>query len=211
MSEKIILLIAGAALSLAGAIVAKLFDLYLQHRKVFQLEQALLEELQDIKERLFLICRSYERALQIYALDGVTPEVPLRLANPIFSKHYPDVTLKLGASQRISFALIHSYVDAINDGIDLMADREIRPSGQLTRKRLNAWGNFVKAQYTNAAMAYWHVNYHLSNRELPLLGGEGTPEHTAMLASRKKSVEHIDKLIAATRQNLTRDDFGELE
>ncbi|AZT83660.1 hypothetical protein EHN06_08975 [Marinobacter sp. NP-4(2019)] len=200
MYEKIVLIVLGAALG-------KVIDIYLQRRKVSHLQTAIIEELEDIKDRLFLVCRAYERAIQIFALGGFSPDLPLKLSNPMFKKHYSDIAIKLGASQRKSFSLIDSYVDAINDGIAKVEAAHPGTAENLSEDILDRWGDLLKGQYHNAATAYWHVNYHLSNKELPYLGDEGSEVHKAYLAQLESSEDHLKKLIEGARGNLTRDDF----
>jgi hypothetical protein len=201
MYEKILLVV-------VGAILGKLLDLFLKKRRVNQLEVALMEELEDIKERLMLIRNSYERTLKIYALKGIDPHVPLQLSNPIFNKYYVDVALKLGASQRKSLSLIHSYVDAVNNGIKMViVEQQSFTVENISKDTLDNWGTLVKSQYQNADLAYWHVNYHLSNKELPFLRGAGSEESDAMLAQRESTKKHIEQLIDDARKTLNRDDF----
>jgi hypothetical protein len=58
-----------------------------------------------------------------------------------------------------------------------------------------------------AALASWHVNYHLANSDLPFLDEAGLDVHQAMLDQIKSSKEHVEKLIADARDNLRRDMF----
>lgn len=201
MYEKVGLVILGAALG-------KAIDVYFQRRRIDHLQIAILEELEDIKDRLLLICRSYERAVQIFALGGFSPDIPLKLSNPIFKKHYSDIAIKLGASKRKSFSLIDSYIDAINKGIEKVEEAHPGASENLPEEILNRWGELLKAQYRNAATAYWHVNYHLSNKEFPDLGDDDSEVHKAYLEQERSLEEHLNKLIDGARENLKRDDFN---
>lgn len=203
MYEKITYIILGAA-------IGKLFDLYIQRRKISSFQAAILEELEDIKYRLLLICRSYERSIQIYALNGINPGVPLKLSNPLFKKHYSDIAIKLGASQRKSLSLIDSCVESVNSGIDRIEETQSYTVENLSDEKMKGWGNLLKAQYINAATAYWHVNYHLSNKELPFLDIEDSEEHKAYLSQLNSSKEHVEKLINEARENLKRDDFEQI-
>ena len=200
MYEKITYIIIGAA-------IGKLFDLYIQRRKVSSFQTAILEELEDIKYRLLLVCRSYERSIQVYALSGIDPRAPLKLSNPLFKKHYSDIAIKLGASQRKSLSLIDSCVESVNSGIDRVEEVQSYTVENLSDEAMKRWGDLLKAQYINAATAYWHVNYHLSNKELPFLDIEDSEEHKAYLSQLKSSEEHVEKLINGGRKNLKRDDF----
>ena len=194
-------------LVILGAVLGKVIDVYLQRRKIFHLQAAILEELEDTKDRLSLICRAYERAVQIFALGGFSADIPLKLSNPIFKKYYSDIAIKIGASQRQSLSLINSYVDAINNGIDKVDKAHPGTSENLSEEMLNRWGELLKGQYRNAATAYWHVNYHLSNKELPHLGEEDSDVHKSYIAQLDSSNEHLKKLIEGARDNLSRDGF----
>lgn len=193
-----------------GAVLGKLIDVHLQRRNIDRLQQALLEELEDLKERLTLICRSYERAIQIFALGGVSPDLPLKLANPIYLKHYPEVALRFGASQRKSLSLIHSYVDGVNSGIERLESALSSAIENISDVSIERWGGLLKAQYKNAATAYWHVAYHLTNRNLPILGEEGSEEHAAYIHNLRSMNDHIEKIIVGAREKLTRESFDEI-
>lgn len=200
MYEKVGLVILGAALG-------KAIDVYIQNRRIGNLKIAILEEIEDIKERLLLICRAYERAIQIFALGGFSNDIPLKLSNPIFKKHYSDIAIRLGASQRKSLSLIDSYIEVINSGIDKIEKAHPGTAENISEEILNKWGELLKAHYRNVASAYWHVSYHLSNKEFPSLDGEGSEVHKAYLAQEESTKQHIIKLIKGARENLSREDF----
>ena len=119
-----------------------------------------------------------------------------------------DVPPKLAASQRKSFALINSYVDTVNHGIETLIQNQPLTSENLQPDTLNTWGELLKGQHSNVATAYWHVNYHLSNKDHPFLDTEDISVHKAYINQLKSSEEHIQKLITDAKNNLSTTDFS---
>jgi sRNA-binding regulator protein Hfq len=198
MYEKITLIVIGIA-------IARIFDALLKRRNINKLEEALIEELEDIQNRLFNIRRSYERSIQIYALNGIEMNAQLPIPNKIYEKYFVDVALKLGSSQRMSFSLIHGYVDVVNSGIRRVEEKCISVTREKRESDLLEWGDLIKVQYQNVAIAYWYVSFHLKNKEMPYLGNDGSEAHTAMLKEIKDRREYVDKLIENARENLSKD------
>jgi sRNA-binding regulator protein Hfq len=203
MYEKIALIVIGIG-------IARVFDSLLKRRNIKQLERALVEELEDIHDRLSNIRRSYERSIQIYALNGIEMSAQLPIPHKIYDKYFVDIALKLGASQRKSFSLIHGYVEAINSGIRRVEEKCISATVDKCQSNLHEWGNLIKTQHHNTTIACWHLTLHLNNKGMPYLGEPGSEAHTAMLREIKNNNKHIDELIEDARKNLTKDQFSSL-
>ncbi|MDX5364248.1 MAG: hypothetical protein LPJ91_08860 [Pseudazoarcus pumilus] len=197
----------GALGAAAGAVLKTALDVFVQGRRVAALKQALLEELLDLKERLRLVIYSYKRSLQIYALNGVSNDLPLKLTNPVYKRYYPEVALKFGASQRQSFSIIDSCVDGVNAGIDRVEAVLAGIVESRSEQDVEKWGDILKAQYKNAALAYWHVDFHLLNQEIPFLGEAGSEAHNSYLLMIKDVESDIEKLVQGARENLSREMF----
>lgn len=200
MYEKITYIVIGVA-------IKYVFDLWQSRRTIEKLKAALIEELEDIKHRLREINFSYARALQIFALNGIEPTAQIHLSNKIYEKHYVDVALSLGASQRRSFSLVHGYVDSVNRGIDLTEERLKNIRLGENEEDLKEWGDLIKAQYMNTVVAYWHVAYHLANKDMPYLGEEGSEAHAMLMSEIKNKKKHMKKIMEDARSNLTREGF----
>lgn len=192
LSESLLLLI-------IGALLGKVLDILIQKHRISSYEKALLEELEDIKQRLLWVCRSYESSIQLYVQGGVDHSLPLKLSNPIFKKHYSEVAIRLRASQRKSFSLIDAYIDSINIGINDLHARRNKVTKENVSELLEDWGSSLKAQYINASSAYWHVNYHLKNSQFPLLGEEENDVHLAYLEQIQSSENKVQEIINAAR------------
>lgn len=199
MEEKIIFIVIGIALG-------KIADIAIQKYKTNSLEEALLEELEDIREHLEGILKFYDRTLQGFALGGFNNEVSLKLYNPIFTKHYVDVALKLNASQRKSFSFIQAYVDNVNKGLDRL-ESTLRNTDHFTEEVLEEWGETLHVQYETAAQTLWHVNYHIRNKEHPFIGGADSSNFKAKKEYLEGRKTHVEKLIEGAREHLSRDDF----
>lgn len=170
---------------------------------------ALMEELSDIKERLSYAIRSYEKSIRMYALGGVASNVQLKINNVIFKNHYPDIAIHLRASQRRSYAFIHGYIETVNDGIEQKIEMIHSFADSPSEEKLVKWGDFLAAQYGNVRLAYWHVSYHLQNREFPFLGVDDNEVYESMLKEQRSAKERFGEIVEESINNLDREMFND--
>src|SRR5262245_46150678 len=78
--------------------------------------KGLEDELEDLKPQLKRLLLIYQRKIQFYAIMGVETSVPVSINNYYFKHFYKDVFSSLNRDQRISYQLIHSSIDAFNQG-----------------------------------------------------------------------------------------------
>jgi hypothetical protein len=183
---------------------------YLYRRKI---KKCLIEELKEIKRELERTILIYSRQLQIHALKGIDNNSPIHLSHHIFKNYYKDVVLSLNMEQRISFQLIHSYIENINAGIDehheitrkLQEKNMIEGADSITEKDGVLWGNKVISEFTNAATAIWHIKYHLSNSQSPSLDPY-TEKHEQYLKYLQSVEKEISNIMEGAK-NLSREDF----
>lgn len=202
--EKIFYIVIGA---IAGVFLKWCLDIYIEKLKWSNYNDAILEELHDVKDRLHLICMSYERNLKMFTLNGLSNEIPLKVSNPLFKKHYTEIAIKLRASQRKSFSLIDAYIDGINSQIQSLSELRNSIPNRPKAKDFKEWGDMLKVGYCNAATTYWHVNYHLVNKDFPFLEVD-SEEHKAYQNQLNSSKEYLENLIETARASLTIDSFS---
>lgn len=186
------------------------FQAYFRNRRI---RRCLVEELKDLLRELQLTKLSYARALQIYRLKGIEARVPSRLNNHIFRNYYKDAVLGLNANQRISFQMIHTLIEGINDGTDavgklageLHTKNTPANSSGLTENDGQVWGSKIRAEYTNVAAAEWYVRYHLEHVRSPDLSPY-TDHHKRYLAYLESVAREIDRILESAK-SLRREDF----
>tara|TARA_R110000772_G_scaffold231052_1_gene341731 strand:+ start:1100 stop:1822 length:723 start_codon:yes stop_codon:yes gene_type:complete len=185
---------------------------FMRARKVKKCLQQELEELKSELERTLLI---YSRMLQIYGLKGIDNGSASPISNHIFKNYYKEAVLDLNKQQRISYQLIHTLVEAANNGMDEL--REV--TGRLQERNIlegtssiseqdgDLWGKKVICEFNNVAAAIWHIRYHLAYPKNPDLSPltKSHEEYLKYLGSVEKHVaEIVDKA-----KNISREKFDE--
>ena len=102
----------------AGWLLAQVTGVVRDHFRDRRMRRCLVEVVKDLRRELQRTKLFYARALQIYGRKGIEASVPSRLSNHIFRNYYKDAVLGLNANQRISFQMIHSLIEGINDAAD---------------------------------------------------------------------------------------------
>jgi len=209
--EKTILSLASV---FAGWILAQVTGILRDRLKERKIRKCLEEELNDLLKELKRTKLIYGRALQIYGLKGIDDGVPTRLNNHVFKNYYKDAVLSLNANQRISFQMIDTLVESINDGIneirrlgvELHTKHKLANSGGLSDEHGDLWGSTLKAEYTNVAAAEWHVRFHLENRRSPDLAPY-TSHHEDYLKHLETVAREVDEAVTNSAKSLRREDF----
>lgn len=161
-------------------------------------------ELDELDSELKRTLQIYTRSLQVYAKKGIDNGVATPLSNHIFKNYYKDVVLSLNKHQRISYQLIHTLIESINNGIkefgELIGELQNKimqeGSKSLSNKDIEIFGNKIKCEYINISLARWHVLHHLSNPNNPTLE-VGTQFHIEYL----KYIDQINSDIAELIEN----------
>jgi hypothetical protein len=197
----------------AGWLLAQTTGIFKDHFRDRRIRRCLVEELKDLLRELQRTKLAYARALQIYALKGIEARVPSRLNNHIFRNYYKDAVLGLNSNQRISFQMIHSLIEGINDGAgevgklagELHTKNTLANSSGPTENDGQLWGSMLRAEYTNVAAAEWQVRYHLENFRSPDLAPY-TEHHKRYLDYLDTVARDIDQILKSAK-TLRREDF----
>ena len=174
-SDDILKIAIGITSAFAGWILAQLtsgIKTWMQRKKIGEL---LLEELSDLDKEVNRLLFFYSRQLEVYGAHAISSESAAGLANPIFVNYYKDALLSLNQKQRISYQLIHSWVDLANESLsdlrrkslEVYARHASEGMNEQVAKLCDAWGKAVKAQYQSCASLQWQIRFHLKNRSGP--------------------------------------------
>ncbi len=184
---------------------------YLYRRKI---RKCLIEELNGLQSELERTLLIYSRQLQIHSLKGIDDGSPIPLSNHIFRNYYKDVVLSLNKHQRISLQLIHTMIESVNTGISeheeitsrLQEKHVLGGEGAITEEEGQLWGNKVISEFTNVALALWHIKFHLSRSKSPDLSPY-TEAHKQYL----KYLDNVNKKIRKTMDAAKELDRSEFE
>jgi hypothetical protein len=150
------------------------------------IRRAVVDELVQLGDELKRLQMNYARSIQISALPGIEPSIPLPLSNHIFANHYKDAVLAFTRVQRIAVQMIHAYVRELNLGAESLRNEteekfaRIRKGEKLDLADFDEFGNRVKCQYRMVQTARWHINHYLEHEFFPSLEPH-TDEHKSYL------------------------------
>jgi hypothetical protein len=167
-----------------------------------RLKNGLLIELEDIRAQLERMQLQNKRNLHFYALNGVPNEGSLPIHNLFFRQHFKDVFGKLNHVQRLSYQLIHSFLDALNQqqaGMTAFLEKNYEtrssPTDSAEASRvLQEFGDRVIAIHRGTMKTLWHITFHLRNRENPALDYKGSV-HESYLRFLEEVEDDIRKTI----------------
>jgi len=182
-SDKALLSLASIAI---GWLLAQGTTLLKDWLNVKRLKSGLLIELEDIRAQLDRMQLYNKRNLLFYALKGLPNEGFPSIHNLFFRQYFKDVFGKLNREQRISYQLIHSLLDNLNQQQALLMSffekkYEVRngpANSEDGHKILREFGDRVIAIHRNTMEVFWHTTYHLRNREKPELDYQGAVHET---------------------------------
>lgn len=154
-----------------------------------RLKNGLLIELEDIRAQLDRLQLQNKRNLHFYALKGIPNEGSLPIHNLFFRQYFKDVFGKLNHDQRISYQLIHSLLDTLNQQQAAMVtflekNYEVRhgpADSEEAHKALREFGDRVTAIHRNTMIVLWHITFHLRNRKNPVLDYKGSVHESYLL------------------------------
>lgn len=177
------------------------------------LRRGLLQELEDLDAQLGRILLIHARQLQIYSLGGIEPTAALPAPNMYFRYYFGEAFPFLNREQRLSYQLIHSSVDSLNErNSNLMGclrtvspEEDSKEGGKEDRDLLEEWGREVKELYRLAATTRWHIRYHLDNPNCPKLDFYGEV-HESYLQNQENIEKTIEEIISKAK-NLNRQEF----
>lgn len=182
-SDKALLSLASIAI---GWLLAQGTTLVKDWLNIKRLKNGLLIELEDIRAQLDRMQLYNKRNLQFYALKGVPNEGFLPIHNLFFRQYFKDVFGKLNREQRISYQLIHSLLDNLNQQQSSLVsffekNYEVRngpANSEDAHKMLREFGDRVIAAHRDTMKVFWHIAFHLRNREKPELDYQGAVHET---------------------------------
>ncbi|KAB7672701.1 Uncharacterised protein [Plesiomonas shigelloides] len=182
--------------------------------KCRRVKQCLIEELDEINDHVDRTLLIYTRNLQIIALNGISTTTPITITANIFKHHYKDAVLGLNKAQRQSYQLIYSQVEAINDGIKelngIIDKHDINssttePEVKILHEKIQ---QKIIAEFHNAAIAKWHIEFHLNNTDNPMMDLH-SDIHKNYIEYNKSIDENCIKIIHDAKKDLDRSQFIE--
>src|SRR5208283_1698138 len=209
MSDKVILSLVSVVV---GWLLGQGTAIFREYWTSRQLKRGLLEELEDINSQLQRTAMICARHLQVFALRGCDPAVPIPIHGLFFRQYYKDAMHKLNRQQRLSFQLIHSSLESLNKQFDDLASAGRACAGlqgpqyqALLNGAINAWGDVVKAIFFNVRDLQWYVLHHISNKRAPDLSLLGS-DHATFLLFKEEAQKEVATILEDARR-LKREDF----
>ncbi|MFQ2070401.1 hypothetical protein ACK35S_15215 [Aeromonas veronii] len=136
-------------------------------------------ELSDIDAQLENAQLTLEGNIKHICNKEFSGAFPSKIRTCVFNGFFVGVAIHLNRSQRVSYQIIHGYLDDINNELSYLVGEtrvfrdEVFSNGGIERSKLNIWMDRYRTIYTNICMARWHIRHHIDNKinpELPLSG-----------------------------------------
>lgn len=166
------------------------------------LRSGLLMELEDIQDQLQRVVLIHTRHLQIFGLKGAEATTSLPVSNMFFKQYFKDAFPYLNREQRISYQLIHSSLDELNEKSmklgkfveDKFPGSKTSSNDDETLKLVLSWGDKVTMIYKSTMILRWHIAYHLENRDRPKFDILG-PMHESYLKFEDELNEKVKTIL----------------
>ena len=169
-----------------------------------RIRKALLTELEDLQQQLEMLEQFYVQELQLVVHETVYPELPIRLANPIYIKHYTDVFLKLNYEQRNSYQTIHGLIERMNATMDLETKLVDQSRQWMSDKEyssiLKILDGIKRIQFVAIHELKWRIHYHINNKNHPVLGDADSREYKNLLKYEEKVLQDLHTILKNAKQ-----------
>jgi len=193
--------VAALAGTVIGWLLGTLTTWWREHLRLRRMATGLEDELLDIRRQTEDLVISLERSLQWVAAQGMSAVGALPIQHGFYEIAYKEVFVDLGQAQRLSFQLIHSAVDSLNDQVQRLDDH-LESSRALPKEKLPEagarWAEMVKDSFVNARLLVYYVDQHLANPLGKRVGylDEG---HRAWLEYRANAEEEADRIVEQSK------------
>lgn len=161
-----------AGLILLGVFVAQSVNYLASKRRVHKIIKLHIEELKQLSLEVDRLTLIFERQLQIASLGGINQSFALPIKAPIYAHHYSDIMAELNIDQRISYQMIHTQIDSLNQ--HLAEAREfIANLPVLSKPEESDFEKYAQSAHEGflaCKVISWHISYHLNNQSKPALG-----------------------------------------
>lgn len=184
-NEDLLRIVIGLVSAFVGWMLAQITSLITAYVKRHRIKRLLIEELKDLDVESDRLLSFYKRQLQLHGAGGIGHHGTQGLANFVFKNYYKDALLGLNQHQRISFQMIHGFVDTVNSGATEFGEitKKIQSEHLQAAKAFDfgkaskQWAEHIKAQHAMCSTLKWMVRFHLNNRKAPDLT-PGTSHHS---------------------------------
>lgn len=173
----------------------------------------LIIELKDTQEQLKRLQLIVQRQMQFFALRGIEPRTPLPIHNMFFKQFFKDAFPHLNRTQRLSYQIIHSSIDALNEQLASQSrfhneSYKLKAFGKDSDELMplvQEAGDRSIALYKGVMETMWHIQHHLNNPVSPVLDSFG-PVHRSYLVFLKELDDDVKKFLEAAK-GLKREDL----
>ncbi|HEA3086685.1 hypothetical protein [Aeromonas dhakensis] len=137
-------------------------------------------ELSDIDVQLENAQSIFEKNIKHIFNREFNGSYPSKIRACVFNGYFGEVAIHLTRSQRVSYQIIHGYLDDINDEIIYLRSEtrifrdDAFSNGKIERSKLDIWMDRYRSIYTNICMARWHIMHHINNKSKPELPTSGS-------------------------------------
>ncbi|MGU5682007.1 hypothetical protein [Aeromonas allosaccharophila] len=166
--------------ALVGFVSAQFYTFIQARININKIKKNIFLELSDVDNQLKNAQSTLEKNIKHICNKEFSGAYPSKIRACIFNGFFVDIAIHLNRSQRVSYQIIHGYLDDVNNELSYLVGEtrvfryEAFSNGGIERSKLNIWMDRYGAIYTNICMARWHIRHHIDNKinpDLPLSGG----------------------------------------
>ena len=128
-------------------------------RKVNNLKNALFEEIKDGLSWLERNQLTLEKIIQLIVLNHYAEEAPVPVPTHIYDTHFPEISVHLTRSERISYNSIYNLIRISQEQVNNIVRLRINCISDGSKKK--EYSETLEAAYRNVSMAIWQIEYHL--------------------------------------------------
>jgi len=142
-------------------------------QRINNLKKALFEEIQDALSWLKRNQLTLEKTIQLATKEYLSEDGPVSVPTHIYAKHFPEISVYLSRSERVSYNSIYNLINISHDQAKKIEALRMACLRDKTKER--EYLETLDAAYHNLSMAIWQINYHVkhgSHIDIERLSGE---------------------------------------
>lgn len=129
-------------------------------KRITVLKKALFEEIQDASSWLRRNQLTLEEIIQLSTIEYLSEVSPVSVPVHIYDKHFPEISVYLSRSERISYNSIYNLINISYDQIKKI--RALRSACLSDKTKIKEYLETLDAAYYNISMAIWQINRHIN-------------------------------------------------
>ena len=130
-------------------------------KRINSLKKALFEEIQDASSWLRRNQLTLEEIIQLSTIEYLSEVSPVSVPVHIYDKHFPEISVYLSRSERVSYNSIYHLINISHDQTKKIV--VLRMACLRDKSKIREYLETLEAVYHNVSMAIWQIDYHTNH------------------------------------------------